>query len=1249
MLPLRAARRSGLVVLAALAILLPSQAVAATTTAPAEQATESPADTSPSAVARRTGKPVAVPSKQTATSDVVANPDGTFTETFHTEPIRVRRGSGWAPIDTTLVRRSDGSIGPRATTVPTSFSAGGRDSLVQLGPVGQRIAYSWAEPLPTPVLAGSTATYRDVLPDFDLQLTAKPQGFAKAFVVRTPAAARKLTALRLGLSSDSLKLRDTGAGSFGAYGRDGKLVYTAGEPAMWDAGTKRALGTSTLDATGLTVRPDRALLTDPGAKYPITIDPDTGGPLYGWSQVFSGKPGTAWWNGDGSGVAKVGQCYNGNGDCNGIAVARSFFRFDVRGMLPGDKIVKSASFNAFLSHKPNCAVNGVKAWSTAPVGPTTSWSNQPGLGAFLGEHAPGCAGVWLGWQAARAVTDGVSLHGGWATVALTATNESDQLAWKKFDQNRVNLSVTYNTRPGVPGALTVENERCAGQEIFVNPAVSGDAADQSRGPRLFAIAADADPGLIRTHFEWRDRTGQTVLGGATTGWFGSGTNFGVEVDPANSVDGKKLSFRVKTLDGQDESYWSGYCNVTIDKVGPLQPPVVSSPTYSECLPDGTCTPSGSVGFTGGFAFKTGGDTDVAGFQYSLHGEFENRYAAVGSDGLAHVLVTPPDRGPQFLTVRAVDRARNVSSKAYVYEFFVGRGAAPKAAWRLDGEGADTAVIDDAAGDRNGVRPAVGVWKDGRHGDALWLNGSTAGYVSMPGGPAVDTGKSFSVSAWVKLDEAGTAFRTAVSQDGTRLSGFFLQYNPNSKKWNFMMPASDADAAARHVAESAGPAVAGRWTHLLGVFDDAAKQVKLYVDGVEGTVASHPNPWSATGATQLGRARYQAAGVDHWLGSLDDVQLYNRVLAAGEIDDLAAKPTTEELFWPFDEADGSQVSDASGNYRLGTAGTGVTRIPGTVGSGAVRFDGSGTGVTGPGAVLRTDTSFTVSARVKLDAVDGITRTVLSQDGAQSSGFQLGYDGAKRRWSFGLSQADTAADAPITVTDDSAPTADQWTLLTGVYDHAAGQIRLYVDGRQVGGFVAAQAKWNATGAFQVGQARKAGQPANQFLGEVDDVHLWTGVRAEGQIQDDRDHPVASRSTAYSGQLSYYLDTKGFRMVTTGPVPQSPTSRAHSEYRPKPVLRTPGPSTRAATEQRTTSSTRPALVTQCSAVSGSSGPLRPQAWRRSRCTAATSTWSPTSRRTTKAVTALQEPRWSSCSATSRRTRLWCVPTRPTTRTTT
>lgn len=54
------------------------------------------------------------------TSQTAAHPDGAWTSTKFVHPVRVRQGSAWTDIDTPLVRRSDFSIGSKATTVALS-------------------------------------------------------------------------------------------------------------------------------------------------------------------------------------------------------------------------------------------------------------------------------------------------------------------------------------------------------------------------------------------------------------------------------------------------------------------------------------------------------------------------------------------------------------------------------------------------------------------------------------------------------------------------------------------------------------------------------------------------------------------------------------------------------------------------------------------------------------------------------------------------------------------------------------------------------------------------------------------------------------------------------------------------------------------------------------------------------------------------------------------------------------------------
>ncbi|GGV83957.1 hypothetical protein GCM10015535_28040 [Streptomyces gelaticus] len=85
-----------------------------------------------SVLAGETGERVAVDGATTESSQIFANPDGTFTQEMNAAPVRARRDDGtWAPIDTTLVRETNGSVRAKNTTAGLTFSGGGSgDGLV---------------------------------------------------------------------------------------------------------------------------------------------------------------------------------------------------------------------------------------------------------------------------------------------------------------------------------------------------------------------------------------------------------------------------------------------------------------------------------------------------------------------------------------------------------------------------------------------------------------------------------------------------------------------------------------------------------------------------------------------------------------------------------------------------------------------------------------------------------------------------------------------------------------------------------------------------------------------------------------------------------------------------------------------------------------------------------------------------------------------------------------------------------------
>jgi hypothetical protein len=188
-----------------------------------------------SALARAvaSGRPVGVGALTTATSTVTALPDGRLSLTESVLPERVRRGSGWVAVNTSL-RLADGRWAARAVPVALSLSAGGRGALAVLGTGGRAVAVRWPGVLPRPVVSGAVARYRGVLPGVDLVVTASVTGFSEVLVVKDAAAARDRGLRLLRLAVAGARVFGEADGSVAAV-RGGRVAFTAERPLMWDS------------------------------------------------------------------------------------------------------------------------------------------------------------------------------------------------------------------------------------------------------------------------------------------------------------------------------------------------------------------------------------------------------------------------------------------------------------------------------------------------------------------------------------------------------------------------------------------------------------------------------------------------------------------------------------------------------------------------------------------------------------------------------------------------------------------------------------------------------------------------------------------------------------------------------------------------------------------------------------------------------------------------------------------------------
>ncbi|MEU7115626.1 LamG domain-containing protein [Streptomyces sp. NPDC046182] len=226
-----------------MALVVPAPAVQAVNlpgAAPAAEKTTLDEGHRALAEAKKSGNRVEVQGERSERGTVFANPDGyTFTLEQSTVPVRVAKpGGGWQKPDATLVRRSDGSIGPKAASAVMTFSGGGSsEPLVTIEEQGRSLELGWRGKLPTPVIDGSSALYREVLPDVDLKVTATVESFQHVLVVKTPKAAAnpKLKELTFGLKAEGLDVRKGAAGNLSAVDGTGKTIFRAPPAQMWNS------------------------------------------------------------------------------------------------------------------------------------------------------------------------------------------------------------------------------------------------------------------------------------------------------------------------------------------------------------------------------------------------------------------------------------------------------------------------------------------------------------------------------------------------------------------------------------------------------------------------------------------------------------------------------------------------------------------------------------------------------------------------------------------------------------------------------------------------------------------------------------------------------------------------------------------------------------------------------------------------------------------------------------------------------
>ena len=418
----------------------------------------------------------------------------------------------------------------------------------------------------------------------------------------------------------------------------------------------------------------------------------------------------------------------------------------------------------------------------------------------------------------------------------------------------------------------------------------------------------------------------------------------------------------------------------------------------------------------------------------------------------------------------------------------GSEIAPADRWLLaDGTG-------NTAADATGAHPlsltsSGATWAtDPTRGTVLSLDGSCAAATST--GPVLNTGGSFSVSAWVNL-ASNAGYQTFVTQQGSSVGSFYLEYDPDVNKWSWTRFTADSIATVIR-AQSAAPAVEHTWTQLTGTYDASTGAMTLYVNGIASGSATDTSPWNAPGPLVIGYGLYNGLGGSCVDADISDVQTYQSALSASQVGQVASGGITAPSGrWRFLEGVGTNSADLSGHNHpvtlSGSDGWATNPVNSLV------LNGTGYAATST-PVINTGGSFSVSAWVDLASNAGY-QTFVTQQGSSVGGFYLEYDPDVNKWSWTRFASDSIATV---IRAQSGPPAilNNWTYLVGTYDASTGAMTLYVNGIASGSATDTNS-WNATGPLVIGYGQYNGQAGSFADAAITDVQAYQSVLAPSQV--------------------------------------------------------------------------------------------------------------------------------------------------------
>ncbi|RJQ30886.1 LamG domain-containing protein [Candidatus Parcubacteria bacterium] len=201
-------------------------------------------------------------------------------------------------------------------------------------------------------------------------------------------------------------------------------------------------------------------------------------------------------------------------------------------------------------------------------------------------------------------------------------------------------------------------------------------------------------------------------------------------------------------------------------------------------------------------------------------------------------------------------------------------------------------LEDLSGNGRDGELYETVWVNGNNGSALRFD-NHYDYVEVP---MPEDLEEFSVSVWFKREDGGSNndsdtlfsyFKNAETPSGQE--GFELGFYWNDpENLSFIVTTANGEGVrkSQRINKARGNLSEG-WHHAVAIFDSEEGEQILYIDGVAVERKSHPagNKFVPLAEDEAAIGARPGGGGGYFIGSIDDVKIYDRVISEEEAESL----------------------------------------------------------------------------------------------------------------------------------------------------------------------------------------------------------------------------------------------------------------------------------------------------------------------------------------------------------------------------